>query len=212
MVHPSRIGRYCDASGVRLCFIRLYLNNTLIAYRISRLMVEKLPLVVWPKMLAQDKAQRRGYLTVEKLPRLLRLCPTTQTPIEAILGFEWIAAYDCVLLTMRIEATLALQCQRCLAPMKWDARLQNQLCIVNSDTHARRLPRSADYYVCASDKMSVVDLIEDELLLVIPQNPIHGDENECNPEFIGYLNHYRHRSKTNENPFKVLKETLETTE
>ena len=77
-------------------------------------MVEKLPLVVWPKALAQNKTRIKGYLAIEKLPRLLQLCPASCTPIEAVLDFEFNSAYGCVLLKMEIGAILVLECQRCL--------------------------------------------------------------------------------------------------
>ncbi|MBC6413639.1 MAG: DUF177 domain-containing protein [Chromatiales bacterium] len=175
-------------------------------------MVERLPLVVWYKALAKNKAFISGRLTVKKLPKLSQLCPSCHSSIEALLGFEWSFAYDCVLLTMEVDATLDLECQRCLNQMQWGIQLQNQLCIVDSNAKAGQLPHNTDYYVCASDKMAIADLIEDELLLVIPQNPMHNSRDECNADFISYLNRYRHRSQKDESPFKVLEGNIETAE
>ena len=158
-------------------------------------MVEKLPLVVRPGSLAQNKTKIKGYLAIEKLPRLSLVCPSSRTPIEAILDFGLNGAYGCVSLKIEIAATLVLECQRCLSQMQWKTWFENRLCIVESDAHARRLPNSTDYYVCTSGKISIADLIEDELLLVIPQNPMHNSKDECNPEFIGYLSRYRSQSK-----------------
>ena len=90
-----------------------------------------------------------------------------------------------------------------LTPMQWKTWLKNQLCVVNSDVQACRVPENEDYYICPSDKVPLVDLIEDELLLTLPQNPMHNDKNECDTEFIGYLSRYRHQTK--ENPFRMLK-------
>lgn len=171
------------------------LDNPPIAYRISTLMVEKLPLLVRYKALAHNKACIRGNLAVERLPRLLQLCLSSHSSIEVALGFEWSFAYDCVLLTMKIEASLGLECQRCLAQMQWKTQLRNQLCIVDSNTHANQLPHNTDCYVCASDKMPIADLIEDELLLVMPQQPMHENRDECDLDFINYLNHYRYRKQ-----------------
>lgn len=166
-------------------------------------MVGKLPRVVRPKVLAQNKTCIEGYLAIEKLPRLLQLCPYSNTPVKAAIGFEPNLAYECVSLTIEIEVTLVLKCQRCLSRMQWKAQLKSRLCIVDSNAQARRLPNNADYYVCASDKMPLTDLIEDELLLVIPQNPMHDSKDECDPEFIGYLNHYR--NKRDDNRSRILK-------
>ena len=158
-------------------------------------MVEKLPLVVRPGALAQDRTRIEGYLAIEKLPRLSLVYPSSRTPIEATLDFGLHTAYGCVSLKIEIAAALVLECQRCLSPMQWETRFGNRLCIVENDVHARRLPNSTDYYVCTSGRISIADLIEDELLLVIPQNPMHNSRDECNPEFIGYLSRYRSQGK-----------------
>ena len=159
-------------------------------------MVEKLPLVVRPSALAQNKIKIMGYLTIKKLPRLSHVCLSSEKPIEATLDFELNTAYGCVSLKIEVVATLVLECQRCLSQMQWETRSENRLYIVENDAQARYLPNSADYYVCTSGKISTVDLIQDELLLVIPQNPMHNSKDECNPEFIGYLSRYCRQSKT----------------
>ena len=159
-------------------------------------MVEKLPLVVRLGTLAQNKTKIKGYLTIEKLPRLSLVCLPSRTPIEAILDFGLNTAYSCVSLKIEVAAKLALECQRCLSPMQWKTQFENRLYLVESDAQARCLPNSADYYVCTSGKISIVDLIQDELLLVIPQNPMHNSKDECNPEFIGHLSRYCRQSKT----------------
>ena len=159
-------------------------------------MVEKLPLVVRPGALAQNKTTIKGYLTIEKLPRLSLMCPSSRSPIEATLDFGLNTAYGCVSLKIEVVATLVLECQRCLSPMLWETQSKNRLYIVESDAQVHYLPNSVDYYVCTSGKISLVDLIQDELLLVIPQNPMHNSKDECNPEFIGYLSRYYRQSKT----------------
>ena len=158
-------------------------------------MVEKLPLVVRPSALAPTKTKIRGYLTIEKLPKLSLVCLSSGTPIEATLDFGLNTAYGCISLRIEVVATLVLECQRCLSPMQWETQSKNQLYIVENDAQARYLPNSVDYYVCTSGKISTVDLIQGELLLVIPQNPMHNSKDECNPEFIGYLSHYCRQSK-----------------
>jgi len=165
-------------------------------------MVEKLPLAVRPGALAQNRTRIKGYLTIEKLPGLSLVCPSSRTPIEAILDFGLNTAYGCVSLKIEIAAALVLECQRCLSPMQWKTRSKNRLCIVDNDAQAHRLPNRADYYVCSSGKIYIVDLIENEVLSVIPQNPMHNSQDECNPEFIGYLSRYRRQSKR-----KNIKET-----
>ena len=159
-------------------------------------MVEKLPLVVRPSTLAQNKTKIRGYLTIEKLPKLSLVCLSSEKPIEATLDFELNTAYSCVSLKIQVVATLVLECQRCLSKMRWETQSENRLYIIENDAESRYLPNSADYYVCTSGKISTVDLIQDELLLVIPQNPMHDSKDQCNPKFIGYLSRYYRQSKT----------------
>lgn len=167
-------------------------------------MVRKLPLRVRYQALVQDRVQLKGRLLVKELPRLRELCLSTNTEIEVVTDFGLNTAYDCSTITISLQAVLVLQCQRCLSQIDWQADLQNELAIVHSEAQARQLPRNADYYICPSDKLELIELIEDELLLTLPQNPIHNNQDECDPEVINQLCSYTKQFKR-DNPFSKLK-------
>ena len=72
-----------------------------------------------------------------------------------------------------IEATLALQCQRCLEIMAWPVHADVSLTFVESIDEAERLPETLDPILVENGQIILRDLIEDELLLALPQVAMH---------------------------------------
>ena len=70
----------------------------------------------------------------------------------------------------RVEGVLPLVCQRCLDHLEWkfDTRFE---CLVVG--HEREKSRGLDAVVCSGGRIELEPVIEDELLLALPNAPVH---------------------------------------
>ena len=84
------------------------------------------------------------------------------------------------LLRLHIKTTLQLSCQRCLDPLILDVELTPELALAASEEAAARLPERYDPLLC-TQPLSPLELLEDELLLALPQVPRHADAADCGP-------------------------------
>jgi len=73
----------------------------------------------------------------------------------------------------RIRATLALVCQRCLKPFQFPLEKDVLLGAVDGYAQAAQLPEAYEPLVTDGDLVSLSRLVEDELLLALPQIPAH---------------------------------------
>ncbi|MCU0935134.1 MAG: YceD family protein [Gammaproteobacteria bacterium] len=73
-----------------------------------------------------------------------------------------------------VRAGLLLTCQRCLEPFELTLDLPVRLAVVHSDVEAERLAEEEDPLLVDGDQaLSLADVVEDELLLALPQVPAH---------------------------------------
>lgn len=77
-----------------------------------------------------------------------------------------------------LEAPVDLECQRCMGPMATTLDSRFVLGLVTSDEQAQQLPRGLEPFLTGEFSADLWALVEDELLLVLPQFPLH-DRNEC---------------------------------
>ena len=73
-----------------------------------------------------------------------------------------------------VSATLGLVCQRCLEPFEHEVQASLALALVSGLDEARALPDAYDpLLVTGTEMIRPLDLLEDELLLALPQIPRH---------------------------------------
>jgi len=82
------------------------------------------------------------------------------------------------LISGTIRARLELSCQRCLEAVTQDFELHPHLSLVSGMDEARLLPAELDPLLVTEELISLPDIIEDELLLALPQIPMH-DPGDC---------------------------------
>ena len=104
-----------------------------------------------------------------------------------------------------IKATLVLTCQRCLEPMSMPLEIDSRLALVNGIEEAERLPEDLEPLMLEEDAaLHIAELVEDELLLAIPDAPRHIEadcaqgQDECLDEVM------EHTQVAEANPFDVL--------
>lgn len=83
---------------------------------------------------------------------------------------------------MRIEARgrLALTCQRCLAPVECRIDVDVTLTVAADEEGVGRLAQPFDSVVLAANgDLPLREVVEDEILAVLPLAPLHADESAC---------------------------------
>jgi uncharacterized protein len=98
-------------------------------------------------------------------------------------------------MTGRLEASLRTTCQRCLQPLDLVLKAEPRLVLVRPG--GREAPPEADVLVVEAP-LSLIQLVEDELILALPMYPVHA-EGQC-PGVAAAS-----RPSGKENPFSVLK-------
>lgn len=82
------------------------------------------------------------------------------------------------LISGTISARLELNCQRCLEAMTQVLELHPHLALVAGMDEASLLPDELDPLLVTEELIALPDIIEDELVLALPQIPMH-DPGDC---------------------------------
>jgi uncharacterized protein len=133
-----------------------------------------------------------------------------RTDIALALDFTTQASGQ-VLIAGSLKVALGLVCQRCLQPFIWSLDAPLKLAVCRND---RDYPGIADGYepleVDEDGGIEMQRLIEDEIIVRIPDIPIHAEVTECDPEMLQRSREFdepagNQVSDGRENPFAVLK-------
>jgi uncharacterized protein len=139
----------------------------------------------FPDLLNPWKAAdgRRTFEGTMPLARMQRLLPLLAPPAEAAgepgpgwadARFRADFAHDAqgyVTIELWVEADLPLVCQRSLRPYLEPVRRHSLLAVVENLAEQERLPDHYDPVLVEHGRLALVELVEDELLLGVPQVP-----------------------------------------
>ena len=156
------------------------------------------PVFFKPLLLAEQLGRLDGQLELRSMQRLGEIICEDSGTIDYHLqlgrdefGFSYING--------TFETTLQLVCQRCLHP--FPLRLSNEINIglAVSDEQLEELPGHYEPMLLTADEVSLLTLIEEEVLLSVPMVPVHQNA-ACQAAHLlaGY-------APKKENPFAVLK-------
>lgn len=148
-------------------------------YMIPRLMQNSvLPGNIDPWRLAAESGRLEGVLALAALPRLAAALNRTDGAVTVALaagidpgGVRFIAG--------TLQTQVELVCQRCLGLLSWPLDVGVSLGLVHSEAEADRLPEKYEPLLAPEGVARVADLVEDELLLALPQIPRHADASDC---------------------------------
>ncbi|WP_372722211.1 DUF177 domain-containing protein [Immundisolibacter sp.] len=137
-------------------------------------MLGRLPEFIDPYDWAKAGRELSGRLPLASLGRLCANLATDQGWVEVALRFALIDTGRPVL-TGSASCDVMVRCQRCVEPLPVHLNAPIQLGIVPSDAAAARLQADYEPLLCRSgENLAVADLVEDELLLVLPDYPHHA--------------------------------------
>lgn len=144
-----------------------------------------LPRRVDPRRLASARGVVEGEVPLADLDRLTEHLLTEETPGTGSARLRLSFAEDDqrrIVMTGRLQASLRLQCQRCLNPVEWPVDTALRLIAVADDEAAAQVPRGFDPVVVGSDGLDPAALVEDELILALPV-VARCDDEACRQRF-----------------------------
>jgi uncharacterized protein len=116
-----------------------------------------------------------GVLPLAGMVRLCTLVETGVGEVEISLAGQLLAGGRPVL-TGHAACTVTVRCQRCLAPFELRLEVPIRLGVLTDEADLARVPKGHEPLICpAGATLSLAQLIEDELLLALPDYPHHAE-------------------------------------
>lgn len=105
-----------------------------------------------------------------------------------------------------VEAEASLRCERCLETYRQPLRSEARLAFVPNEAQAAGVPPDFEAVTAGSQRVSLAQLVEDEVLLSLPVVPLHGPGTACAEGRSGGTA----ATAETHRPFAGLKELLKT--
>jgi uncharacterized protein len=168
---------------------------------------ERLPVHIDPLRMAETGRLLEGRYSIADLDRLHDVLLEHSGEVAVSLEFG-IDAEGIRYLRGRLQTEVALECQRCLQPMRAPIDATFSLGLVRTVDAAEQLPSHYEPLLVESDALFLRDIIEDELLLALPLVAKH-DESQCvdvNQRVAAAVkrNDYERGEDNKANPFAAL--------
>lgn len=121
--------------------------------------------------------QRSGSILVADLPRLAEECAGTEGSLNwSLTGGKDQLGHPRLILS--VTGSVNLNCQRCLTPFAYELDSESVLILAKNEENADEIEALLEDdevdVVVGSKAFNIMDLIEDEALLAIPQSPKHA--------------------------------------
>jgi uncharacterized protein len=114
-----------------------------------------------------------GDYPLDKFSRLSESLDSTDGHVTAKIEFGRSVGFACIKAT--VSATLLLKCQRCLKPLETEVSGSFKFALVRSEDDFELLPEEFEPYLLEGEEQSIIDLVEDELILGLPMVATHED-------------------------------------
>jgi uncharacterized protein len=135
----------------------------------------RLPDSIDPLEWAKTGQQASGVLPLAGMERLCALIGASVGEVEITLVGQRLAGGRPVL-TGHAACTVTVRCQRCLMPFELRLEAPIRLGVLADEADLARLPKGHEPLICpAGASVSLAELIEDELLLALPDYPHHAE-------------------------------------
>lgn len=137
-------------------------------------MQKKLPESVDFLKQVERNADFEGAWPVSSFERLAEALCNNRGEVMVRLKFGIRAGTPC--LDGRVQAELEMRCERCLEPVAQHIESDFRFGLVTSEDEADLLPKEFEPLLVSDTEQSLVELVEDELLLSLPIVARHDDE------------------------------------
>jgi len=128
-----------------------------------------------PHEWARTGRQVHGTLPLAGMERVCELLHSTAGEVEITLAGQVLPGGRRVL-AGSAACAVSVRCQRCLEPFELHLAAPIRLGVLRDEGDLDRLPDGYEPLICPVDQeVSLAHLIEDELLLALPDHPHHAD-------------------------------------
>lgn len=117
---------------------------------------------------------------LESLSRIASLLRDTRGTARARWRFH--AGADFAAAEGHVEASLRLTCQRCLGEVTIPVDAECRLVFADGEAAGVRVPAGHELVTTQGGRISLADLVEDELLLALPLVAVHRAADACKPQ------------------------------
>lgn len=169
----------------------------------------RLPHQFDPFRLSEAGSQFAGEIPLSQMRRLAPLLANDSGQVRVELRFD-VDELGVACIQGHIEADLQLVCQRCLEPFAYPLKHEIGLAWVRSEAEIEKLPTRYEPYLVEETPVLLNEVLEEELLLAIPQVPMHPKE-FCHVKVTTEAKQTTpEKSAKRENPFAVLADLKKT--
>jgi uncharacterized protein len=164
----------------------------------------------WSKPLDVDRlsaaeADVDFVIPLAELPRLRAQLASVAGEVHGRVHFR--RAAGIAVAEVKVEGTASLVCQRCLETMQVGVETSTEVGLIATEADANRVPEELEPVLAPEGRISVGELVEEELLLTLPIVPLHGDGAACEVAPSAPLAQVGREEET-QKPFEQLAELL----
>ncbi len=138
----------------------------------------------WSKPLDVDRLSRGAAaldfdLALRQLPRLSSRAELIGGSVRGRVRFGRESGH--AVADVSLEGAAQLQCQRCMRPMEQPLSARVRVALLAAETEAGAVPEALEPVLARDGRISIVELIEEEVLLSLPIVPMHAAGESCGP-------------------------------
>jgi|SRR5690349_12973491 uncharacterized protein len=116
-------------------------------------------------------------IPLAELPRVSRELTSTEGEARGHVRFS--RQLGQAVADLEVDAQPEVVCQRCMQPMRWPVKVKSRVALVSDYDAADRVPEEMEVFLVEGDSVSVRDLVDEEVMLALPNVPRHGEDSEC---------------------------------
>jgi uncharacterized protein len=128
--------------------------------------------------LAEAEADVDFAVPLAELPRLRAQLANVAGEVHGHVHFRRVANIPVAELMLR--GTARLVCQKCLGAMEVGVEATAEVGLVATEADVNRVPGELEPVLAPEGRISVGELVEEELLLTLPIVPLHAESDACN--------------------------------
>jgi uncharacterized protein len=166
----------------------------------------------WSKLLdvdplADGQADIDFAIPLAAFPRLSELLAVTAGEVRGRVRFA--REIGIPVADVEVSGELPFTCQRCFGPMSVQVDSRERVAMVASEAEADRVPQGRETILAPDHRISIRDLVEEELLLTLPIVPLHAEDAEqCQTEGLRVAPEEATPASDTQRPFERLGELL----
>jgi len=164
---------------------------------------QRLPFKLDPFRSAHDEVELDSSVPLTQMKRLSAMLYQPDGTVTASLHFA-LDVLGVATLQGRIQVGLELICQRCLEPLHVEVDASVALGFARSEAGLAQVPAGFDAVQAEAGQVNLLQLLEDEIMLALPQIPRHA-QGECRASaIVDGAEEIERQPEARENPFSVL--------